>query len=95
VAESDGIALGHLYCIRLPLRSGRGQELLLYEIGVRSSRRRQGIGRALITEMTTWMRSNNVADVWVLGDNREAVEFYKACGFDTDPSGPVFLLRTL
>src|ERR1700682_1847907 len=65
VAETGDEIVGFLYCLHLPLRSGDGQELLLYEIGVRSAWRRRGTGRALLAEMERWMLANSVGDVWV------------------------------
>jgi ribosomal protein S18 acetylase RimI-like enzyme len=92
VVEGDAV-IGFLYCILLPLRSGVGQELLLYEIGVRNSRRRRGTGRALLDHMEAWMRTNGVGEVWVCADNQVAVEFYRGCGFSAEAPQPVYLTR--
>lgn len=92
--EGDQIS-GFLYCIHLPLRSGEGQELLLYEIGVRSEWRRRGVGRALLDRMEIWMRANGVSVVWVSADNQAAVEFYRACGFAAEQPQPVYMTRDL
>jgi ribosomal protein S18 acetylase RimI-like enzyme len=92
--EGDAIA-GFLYCIHLPLRSGDGQELLLYEIGVRKSARRRGVGRALLSHMENWMQSNAVRVVWVAADNRVAVDFYRGCGFSAEPEQPVYMTREI
>jgi aminoglycoside 3-N-acetyltransferase I len=83
-ALDDGLALGHLLCHVERRRSGDARELLLYEIGVRESHRRRGIGTALVDAMTRWMGDHGVREVWVLADNDEAVAFYEACGFARD-----------
>ncbi|MBV9879164.1 MAG: GNAT family N-acetyltransferase [Gemmatirosa sp.] len=93
-AEGDHV-VGLLLCIIVPLRSGAGEELLLYEIGVRSAWRRRGVGRALLDAMERWMRDHAIDEVWVLGDNAGAVEFYRACGFAPEMPQPTYLLRTL
>ena len=90
--EGEAIA-GFLYCMHLPLRSGDGHELLLYEIGVRKSWRRRGVGRLLLSHMEAWMQSNGVSVVWVCGDNQIAVDFYRSCGFVIEPEQPVYLTR--
>ena len=90
--QGDRVA-GSLYCVALPLRSGDGREVLLYEIGVHQECRRQGIGKRLIAEMEGWMRDNGVAEVWVLCDNPGAQAFYEACGFAVDPEQPVYMTR--
>ena len=95
VAFDAEVVVGLLQCTILPLRAGEESELLLYDIGVRGSRRRQGIGRALLAEMERWMGENGVADVWVLADGPGALEFYRACGFTTEEPVPVYLLRHL
>jgi ribosomal protein S18 acetylase RimI-like enzyme len=95
VAEEGNRVTGHLYCVLLPLRTGSGQELLLYEIGVRSSWRRRGTGRALLTHMEDWMRANGVDEVWVLADNQIAVDFYRGCGFAAEEAQPVYMTREL
>ncbi len=84
VAESQGVVLGFLFCQHLSLRSGSGSEVLLYEIGVRNGARRQGVGRALLEALYSWMAEHEVEEVWVGADNPGAIEFYRACGFDSD-----------
>lgn len=95
VAFEDEAVTGFLHGVVLPLRAGVGQELLLYEIGVRMDRRRQGVGRALHDHMIRWMRENEVSEAWVLADNPGAVEFYRACGFEVQPAQPVYLTLEL
>ncbi len=95
VALAGDTVIGFLYCIHLPLRSGEGQELLLYEIGVRQDWRRRGTGRTLLTHMEDWMRTNGVREVWVCADNQVAVDFYRGCGFATEGAQPVYLTRNL
>lgn len=95
VATEANEAVGFLLCFHLPLRSGDGHELLLYEIGVHHAWRRRGIGRALLAEMERWMAANGVAEVWVLADNPGATEFYRACGFGIEPDQPVYLTRRI
>jgi ribosomal protein S18 acetylase RimI-like enzyme len=95
VAEQDGDVLGFLFCLVIPLRSDAGEELLLYEIGVRSAWRRQGVGRALLDEMERWMVAEGIGEVWVLADNAGAVEFYRQSGFGKEQPQPVYLTRTL
>jgi ribosomal protein S18 acetylase RimI-like enzyme len=87
--------VGFLYCILLPLRSNEGRELFLYEIGVRKSRRRHGIGRALLCQMEEWMRENGIRDVWVCADNHVAADFYRGCGFSAEGTQPVYMTRRL
>jgi GNAT superfamily N-acetyltransferase len=93
VALEGEVITGFLYCIHLPLRAGDGHELLLYEIGVRKNWRRRGAGRALLTHMESWMQSNGVGVVWVGADNREAVDFYRACGFAAEEEQAVYMTR--
>jgi GNAT superfamily N-acetyltransferase len=66
---------------------------LLYEIGVRQSRRRSGIGRALLEHMEEWMRTNHVPEAWVCADNPIAVRFYRGCRFATPDDQPVYMTR--
>lgn len=104
IATAGETITGFLYCLHIPLRSGAGQELLLYEIGVRKAWRRRGVGRALLQKMEQWMRESGVSEVWVLADNQAAVAFYQALGFaaaEPEPgdlpthAGPVYLIRSL
>jgi len=95
VAEEEGAVVGHLLCYVQRRRAGDATQLMLYEVGVRDDRRRQGIGSALFAEMEAWMRAARVAHVWVLADNEEAEAFYSACGFSRDESQPVQMSRRL
>ncbi|NJP05244.1 MAG: GNAT family N-acetyltransferase [Chloroflexaceae bacterium] len=95
VAFADAKPIGSLHCIRLPVLTSNGEELLLYDIGVHHVWRRQGAGRALLAAMEDWMQRHGVTEVWVLADNPAAVAFYRACGFGVDQSQPVYLTRCL
>jgi GNAT superfamily N-acetyltransferase len=95
VAVEGEVITGFLYCLHLPLRSGDGHELLLYEIGVRKNWRRHGTGRALLNHMENWMQSNGVRVVWVGADNQGAVDFYRACGFGAEPEQAVYMTREI
>ncbi|HEY3254369.1 MAG TPA: GNAT family N-acetyltransferase [Polyangiaceae bacterium] len=95
VAVQDGVVTGFLYCVHVLLRSHPGQELLLYEIGVRQAYRRKGIGRALLEHMARWMQKSEVSEVWVCADNQIAVDFYRSCGFGSEEPQPVYLTRSV
>ena len=95
VAVQNGVVTGFLYCAHLLLRCHPGQELLLYEIGVREAYRRKGVGRALLDHMARWMQKNDVSEVWVCADNRIAVDFYRGCGFASEEPQPLYLTRTI
>ena len=95
VAVQDGVLTGFLYCAHLLLRTHPGQELLLYEIGVRQSYRRKGVGRALLDNMARWMQKSEITEVWVCADNRVAVDFYRGCGFASEEPQPVYLTRRI
>jgi ribosomal protein S18 acetylase RimI-like enzyme len=93
VAREGTEIAGFLYCLMVPLRSSDEQELLLYEIGVRTQWRRRGVGRRLLDHMEGWMRTNGVGEVWVCADNQAAVNFYRACRFGAPDDQPVYMTR--
>lgn len=96
VAEEGGVVLGEVLCHLLRLPHGTGQELLLYSIGVRTSARRRGIGRALLAEVRRHAAASRVAEVWLLADNAGAEAFYRACGLRPgreDEQGVVYVLE--
>jgi N-acetylglutamate synthase-like GNAT family acetyltransferase len=94
VAESAGAVVGHVLCYVQRRRADEPVQLMLYEIGVRDNRRREGIGRALVAEMDAWMSKNGVSKVWVLS-TAEAEPFYAACGFSRDDPAPIQMSRRL
>lgn len=95
VAFDDSGVIGFLYCSLVLLRHAPGQELLLYEIGVRQRVRRQGVGRALLTHMESWMLSNGLTTIWVCADNQVAVDFYRGCGFTLEAEQPTYMTREI
>ena len=94
VAERDGRVLGHLLCHVLRRRQGAARHLLLYDIGVRASERRRGVGRSLIAALRDWMTHHGVGEVWVEVDPA-AEAFYRACGFVLDREQPIQMVLEL
>ncbi len=94
VAEQDGEVVGDLVCHVQRLSAQDQFELMLYDIGVRATHRRRGIGRRLVAAMNAWMADHRVTTVWVLADNPGAERFYGACGFQRDEPQPVAMSRT-
>ena len=89
---------GFLQCLVLPIRTGRGHEVLVYEIGVRQAFRRVGIGRALMTHMESWMRGHNLEEMWLAADNPGAERFYRTLGYvrrEPEYFQPVYMSREL
>lgn len=98
VSTDGDVITGFLQCLVLPIRTGRGREVLVYEIGVRKAYRRVGIGIALMTHLESWMRDNSIDEMWVAADNPGAERFYEACGYNrTGPQffQPVYMSREL
>lgn len=98
ISTDHDVITGFLQCLVLPIRTGRGREVLVYEIGVRKAYRRIGVGRALMTHMESWMRENDLEEMWVAADNPGAERFYAACGYArTGPQffQPVYMSREL
>ena len=94
IAEGGARLVGTLICDVLRQDSGAHFEVLLYDIGVRTTHRRRGIGRLLVAAMDAWMEEHGVVTVWVLADNPAAERFYAACGFERDEPQPVSMSRT-
>lgn len=88
VSTDGAVITGFLQCLVLPVRTGRGREVLVYEIGVRKAYRRRGIGRALMMHLEKWMRGEAIDEMWVAADNPGAERFYRACGYAR--TGPQF-----
>jgi GNAT superfamily N-acetyltransferase len=87
--------VGFVFCHLLRMRKEPARELLLYEIGVRSGWRRQGVGRRLIAAMVEWMRAEGIVTAWVLAGHEGAARFYEACGFGPGPGPATYLELTL
>ena len=94
VALDGDQVIGTLYCLQVPLPTGEGLELLLYEVGVRAAWRRQGVGHTLIQYLEAWMQAHAIDTVWVLADGDGAREFYEACRFKASDPQPVYMLRS-
>lgn len=86
-ALEDGKLIGGLSAYRLPMLKEAASKLLLYEIGVESIYRRQGIGKILIEELKSRCRDWDVAKIIVLSSrrNRTASGFYQRTGADLEP----------
>ncbi len=91
--SADELPVGMLYGVWLPTPNDAAGELLLHGIGVRTNWRRRGVGRALLAALGDWMQAHGVAVVWLLADNPEAVQFYRACGFVVGAGQATYMLR--
>ena len=74
----------------------KGTEMFLYELGVDSASRGQGIGRALVEALVEVARARGCYGMWVLTDeeNRAAMATYRAAG-GVDPTITTMITWTL
>lgn len=74
----------------------KGNEMLLYELGVDEAFRRRGIARALIEALAERATQLDCRSMWVPvdADNEVAIATYRASGFDP-PEPTVILERRL
>ena len=84
ISTNGSTVTGFLQCLVLPIRTGRGHEVLVYEIGVRKAYRRIGVGRALMIHMESWMRANDIEEMWVAADNPGAERLGAISAFVSD-----------
>jgi ribosomal protein S18 acetylase RimI-like enzyme len=95
VAQRGDQIDGFLLCYVQHRWHAPANEVMLYEIGVRQSARRRGIGRELVEAMEVWMKEHGVSDVWVPADNPGAEAFYRACGFQRDAEQAVMMSKSV
>ena len=79
--------VGGLIAHALPTTRAESTELFVYDLAVRVSHRRQGIGRALVEALRAAAREAGITCVFLLADNDDehALDFYRAIGGDESP----------
>lgn len=77
VAEENGAAVGYIIA---RICEGKGH---IMAIAVDPTRRRRGIGMALMRAITSYFLRNNVPEMWleVRASNKSGIRFYKSLGF--------------
>ena len=86
VAAIDGSAIvGGVTGHALPMTRSCSYEMLIYDLAVRVDRRRQGIGRSLVTALRQMAAAEGIETSFVLADNDDihALSFYRAMCDDT------------
>jgi len=81
-AWDDGAVAGGLTAHILPMTRSESSEVFLYDIGVRPTSQRRGIGRALVERLRRDAATAGLADVFVPAENVDvhALDFYRALG---------------
>jgi len=89
----DGEVVGSLNGYSLLQPDRLQPQFLLYEIDVKYSFRRQGIGSRLIRAFAAEARERGAFEVWVLTNqaNSAAMAMYRKCGFDRKNPDDVML----
>ncbi|MEX2538599.1 MAG: GNAT family N-acetyltransferase [Actinomycetota bacterium] len=81
VAESDGAVVGTL------IAAWDGWRGNMYRLAVRPEHRRRGVARDLVAEGQRRLRAHGCRRITalVLGDEKHAVEFWTAAGYEVQP----------
>ncbi len=87
VAVDEGSVVGGVTAHALPMTRNRAVELFIYDLAVRSDRQRQGIGRALVSELLALARAAGIETSFVPADDEDthALDFYRAMGGEESP----------
>ncbi len=79
--DKGGVA-GGLTAHILPMTRNESSEVFLYDIGVRPTSQRRGMGRALVEGLRRDAAAAGLGDVFVPAENEDvhALDFYRALG---------------
>ena len=82
VAADKGNPVGFVLAYELDRLDNPQAMMLLYEVNVLESKRRQGLARGMITLLKTICRERNILKMWVLADgaNKAAIRAYESTG---------------
>jgi len=71
----------------LPLTRKDSAEIFIYDIAVRKSHQRQGIGRRLVAALREHAAAAGIRDIFVAADDEDlhALDFYRALGGTASP----------
>lgn len=74
--------IGGLTAHTLPMTRANSSEIFIYDIAVRESHRRRGVGRRLVMALRESARAIGIRDIFVPADNddKHALDFYRALG---------------
>ncbi|MBM0103350.1 GNAT family N-acetyltransferase [Steroidobacter sp. S1-65] len=81
-AFSDGELIAGLTAHTLPMTRSESSEIMVYDIAVHPARRRQDVGRQLISSLRSAASAAGIEDIFVPADNNDiqALDFYRALG---------------
>lgn len=84
----DREPVGGLTAFLLPLTRSARNEIFLYDIAVRPSHQRLGIGRHLVRMAREIALASGAQSAWVAADNEDehALDFYRAIGGEGSPA---------
>jgi aminoglycoside 6'-N-acetyltransferase I len=96
VAIDDGVVVGMASGVHY-VHPDKPAELWINEVGVASSHRRRGIGRAVIEKLLTLAREVGCREAWVLTDrqNEPAMRLYATAGGEEAPNDQVMFTYRL
>ena len=86
-AYLDGDLVGGLTAHTLPMTVRETTEVFIYDVAVRETHQRRGVGRALMAEMCALAAASGAKAVFVPADNEDthALDFYRAVGGASAP----------
>lgn len=81
-AFDENEMIGGLTAYVLPKTTSESSELFLYDVAVRKSHQRRGVGRLLMTALRDEAGNAGIEEAFVLADNKDvhALDFYRALG---------------
>lgn len=83
----DGMPVGGLTAHALAMTRHEATEAFIYDLAVRASHQRQGVGRALVTAFRAACAEHGIHVVLVGADDADtyALDFYRALGGEASP----------
>jgi ribosomal protein S18 acetylase RimI-like enzyme len=91
IAYRSGRPLGFVTAVEMT-HPDKGAEMFVYEMSVAPEDRRQGVAKALVSDLTALAKEQGCYDMWVLADqdNVAALSLYESTGATRDGE-PVML----